>query len=67
MRRPLFEMNLYSSWVTTLGSARGRPLDLQYLVQKQAVRWLLEWRPTTMVAHRARLLTAVATLAGQGV
>jgi hypothetical protein len=26
-------------------------------------RWLLAWRPTALAAHRARLLTAVATLA----
>jgi len=57
MRQPLFEMNLYSSWVKMLGSECGRPLNLKYLVQKQAVWWLLEWRPTTMAAHRARLLT----------
>jgi hypothetical protein len=62
MRQPLFEMNLYSSWVRMLGSVRGRPLNLKYPVQKQMVRWLLEWRPTTLAAHRARLLTVVATL-----
>jgi hypothetical protein len=26
------------------------------------VRWLLTWRPLTLTAHRARLLTLVATL-----
>ena len=27
------------------------------------MRWLLAWRPSTLAAHRARLLTALATLA----
>ena len=30
--------------------------------QSDVVRWLLAWRPTTLAAHRARLLTVVATL-----
>ena len=46
-----------------LGSIRGRPLALKLPIQKATVRWLLAWRPTTLAAHRARLLTAVATLA----
>jgi len=57
MRQPLVEMNLYSSWVMMLGSERGRPLNLKYLVQKQVLRWLLGWRPTPMAAHRVCLLT----------
>ena len=31
---------------------RRRPLNPQYLVQKQMVRKLFEWRPTTPTAHR---------------
>jgi len=46
-----------------LGSIRGRPLALKLQIQKATVRWLLAWRPTALAAHRARLLTAVATLA----
>ncbi len=40
-----------------LGPVRGRPLELKLPIQKVTVRWLLAWR------HRARLLTALATLA----
>ena len=63
LRQPLFEMNQYSSWVKMIGSVRGRPLNLKYPIQKHTVRWLLAWRPESLVAHRARLLTVVATLA----
>ena len=33
-------------------SVRRRPLNLQYLVQRQMVRKLFEWRPKTPTAHR---------------
>jgi hypothetical protein len=46
-----------------LGSVPGRPMALKLLIQKVTVRWLLAWRPTSLAAHRARLLTLVATLA----
>jgi hypothetical protein len=46
-----------------LGSIRGRPVALKLPIQKATVRWLLAWRPVTLAAHHARLLTAVATLA----
>jgi hypothetical protein len=46
-----------------LGSVRCRPLALKLPIQKATVRWLLAWRPTALAAHRARLLTAMATLA----
>ena len=42
---------------------RGRPPYLKYTLQKQVVRWLLEWRPTSLSAHRARLPAVVATIA----
>ena len=54
---------MYSSWVKMVGSVRGRPLALTLLIQKTTVRWLLAWRPASLAAHRARLLTVVATLA----
>ncbi len=63
LRQPLCEANQYSSWVKMLGSIRGRPLALKLPIQKTTVRWLLAWRPTALAAQRARLLTAVATLA----
>ena len=63
LRQPLSEMNQYSSWVRMIGSVRGRPLQLKYPIQQHTVRWLLAWRPESLAAHRARLLTAVATLA----
>ena len=59
----LCEANQYASWVTMLGSVRGRPMALKLPIQKATVRWLLAWRPTSLAAHRARLLTVVATLA----
>ncbi len=59
LRQLLCETNQYSSWVRMLGSIRGRPLALKLLIQ----RWLLAWRPFALVAHLARLLTVVATLA----
>jgi hypothetical protein len=62
MRQSLFETNLYLSWVKILGSMRGRPPYLEYQVQKQVVRWLLEWRLTSLAAHRTRLLPVVATM-----
>jgi hypothetical protein len=40
--------------VKTLGSIRGRPLALKLPIPKATVRWLLTWRPTALVAHRAR-------------
>jgi len=63
LRPPLHEANEYASWAKMLGSIRGRPLKLKYPIQKGTVRWLLAWRPDTLAAHRARLLTTVATLA----
>jgi hypothetical protein len=51
------------SWVRMLGSVLGRPMALKLPIQKVTVRWLLAWRPTSLVAHRARLLMVVATLA----
>ena len=39
-------------------------MALQLPIQKATVRWLLAWRPDSLAAHRARLLTVVATLAG---
>ncbi len=63
LRPPLCEANQYASWVKMLGSVRGRPMALKLPIQKATVRWLLAWRPTTLAAHRARLLTVVATLA----
>ncbi len=63
LRQQLCEANRYSLWVKMLGSIRCRPLALKLQIQKATVRWLLTWRPTALVAHRARLLTAVATLA----
>ncbi len=66
LRQQLCEANRNSLWVKMLGSIRGRPLALKLPIQKATVRWLLTWRPTVLAAHRARLLTAVATLACQG-
>jgi hypothetical protein len=59
---PLCEANQFSSWAKMLGAIRGRPVALKLPIQKATVRWLLAWRPATLAAHRARLLTAVATL-----
>ena len=50
-----------------LGSVRGWPLNLKYPVEKQVVRWFLEWRPSSLAARRARLPTVVAMLACLGV
>jgi hypothetical protein len=44
-----------------VGLICGRLLALKLLIQKAMVRWLLAW--TAHAAHRARLLTAVETLA----
>jgi hypothetical protein len=63
LRQPLCEANIYSSWIKMLGSVRGRPRALKLPIQKTKVRWLLGWRPASLAAHRARLLTVVATLA----
>jgi hypothetical protein len=57
------EANQFSSWSKMLGSIRGRPVAPKLPIQKATVRWLLAWRPGTLAAHRARLLTVVATLA----
>jgi hypothetical protein len=63
LRQPLCEANQYASWVRMLGLVRGRPMALKLQIQKVTVHWLLAWRPSTLAAHRARLLTVVATLA----
>jgi hypothetical protein len=46
--------NWHSLRVKTLGSIRGWPLALKLPIPKATVRWLLTWRPTVLVAHRAR-------------
>jgi hypothetical protein len=60
---PMCEANQFLSWSKMLGSIRGRPAALKLPIQKATVHWLLAWRPETLAAHRARLLTVVATLA----
>jgi hypothetical protein len=60
---PMCEANQFSWWSKMLGSIRGRPVELKLPIQKATVRWLLVWRPDTLAAHRARLLTVVVTLA----
>jgi hypothetical protein len=50
----LCKANWHSLRVKTLGSIRGRPLALKLPIPKATVRWLLTWRPTALVAHRAR-------------
>ena len=62
LRPPLSEASQYSSWTKMLGAIRGRLQALKPPIQKATVRWLLAWRPRTVAAHRARLLTVVATL-----
>jgi hypothetical protein len=57
------EANQFSLWSKMLGSIRGRPVALKLPIQKATVRWLLAWRPDSLAAHRARLLTVVANLA----
>ena len=46
-----------------LGSIQGRPTALILPILKATVWWVLAWRPATLAAHRARLLTVVAKLA----
>ena len=60
---PLNERNQYSAWVRMLNTVRGRPLALKLPIQRDTVRWLLLWRPSSLALNRARLLTALATLA----
>jgi hypothetical protein len=56
------EVNQFSSWSKMLGSSRGHLVELKLPFQKATMRWLSAWRPGTLAAHRARLLTVVATL-----
>ena len=63
LRQQLCEANQYSSWIRKLGVIRGRPTALKLPILKATVQWLLAWRPATLAAHRAWLLTVVATLA----
>ena len=60
---PLNERNQFTSWSRMLNTVRGRPLALKLPIQSATVRWLLLWRPTGLAANRARLLTALATIA----
>ena len=60
---PLNERNQYSTWARMLNTVRGRPLALKLPIQRSTVHWLLRWRPTGLAANRARLLTALATIA----
>jgi hypothetical protein len=59
---PMCEVNQFSSWSKMLGSIRGHPVALKLPIQKATVHWLLAWRPSTLAAYRARLMTVVATL-----
>jgi hypothetical protein len=59
---PMSEANQFSLWSKMLGSIRGRPVALKLPIQKATVRWLLAWRPSTLAAYCARMLTVVATL-----
>ena len=63
LRPPLTEIGQFARWSRMLGMIRGRPAALKLPIQKATVRWLLAWRPASLAAHRARLLTIVATLA----
>jgi hypothetical protein len=63
LRQPLCEASQDWSWVRMLGSISSRPLALKLPIQRATVHWLLAWRPSALVAHRARLLTVVVTLA----
>ena len=54
LSQQLCKANWHSLRVKTLGSIRCRPLALKLPIPKATVRWLLTWRPTALVAHRAR-------------
>jgi len=60
---PIHERGEFSTWCRAIASITGRPLSLKLPVNKHIVRWLLAWRPTKVGEHRARLLTALATIA----
>jgi hypothetical protein len=59
---PMGEINQFSSWSKMSGSIRGCPVGLKLPTQKAMVHWLLAWRPSTLAAYCARMLTVVATL-----
>ena len=60
---PLAGRGEFTAWSRSLGTIMGRPLSLKLPIHKSVVAWLLRWRPETLVENRARLMTALATLA----
>ena len=60
---PLLGRGEYTAWSRSLGTIMGRPLSLKLPIHKTVVARLLRWRPESLVENRARLLTALATLA----
>ena len=60
---PLNERLEFTAWTRSLGCVMGRPLSLKLPIHKTVVAWLLRWRPEGVVDNRARLVTALATLA----
>ena len=52
-----------TAWKRSIASVTGRPLSLKLPIHRTIVVRLLAWRPTRLAWNRARLATALATIA----
>ena len=52
-----------TAWKRSIASVTGRPLSLKLPIHRTIVVRLLAWRPTQVAWNRARLATALATIA----
>ena len=52
-----------TAWKRSISSVTGRPLSLKLPIHRTIVVRLLAWRPTQVAWNRARLATALATIA----
>ena len=52
-----------TAWKRSIASVTGRPLSLKLPIHRTVVVRLLAWRPTQVAWNRARLATALATIA----
>ena len=59
---PIYGSGQYSAWERCIASAIGAPARIKFPVPKTIVHSLLLWRPYSILQHRNRLSTALATI-----
>ena len=63
LKPPIDRRGELTAWKRSITSVTGRPLSLKLLIHRTIVVRLLAWRPTQVAWNRARLATALATIA----